>query len=115
MSSPLQKPGDSVEGTGHLLQHGRFVARVDYHLAVPNQTHFFVNPTGKVQTDYSNYIAGFILLAPEDARQLNPETYTLELADKTKLPVQIERRYRETNRNGQPRISFYVKIAPAGR
>jgi hypothetical protein len=72
-------PGDTLEGHGALLQQGRLVAGVAYHLTVPGQT---------------------ISLAE----------YTLELADKSKRTIRIERRYKKMKHKGQERISFWVKI-----
>ncbi len=114
VSNLLEKPGDILEGSGFLLQHGRLIASVDYHLAIPTQMHFLVNPTGGFGVDYADHVAGFILLSPGDAASIEPAVYTLELADKRKLSVQIERRYKQIKFKGEPRVSFWIKVAPAG-
>lgn len=106
----LKNPGDVLEGRGALLQHGRLIAKVDYHLALPTQTHFFINPTGKLQTDYKDHAAGFILLTPDDAAKVALADYTLEFADKTKLNIKVERQYKQIKHNGLPHISFWVNV-----
>jgi hypothetical protein len=53
-------PGDSLEGRGVLLQHGRLIADVDYHLTIPRQTHFILVPTGGFRPDYEAHLAGVI-------------------------------------------------------
>lgn len=93
-----------------LLQHGRLVAGVDYHLTVPRQTHFIIVPTGGLRRDYEAHFGGFILLAPADADKITLAEYTLELADKTKKTLRVERRYKEVNYKGETRISFWVKV-----
>ncbi len=104
-------PGDVLEGRGLLLQHGRLIAGVDYHLTIPHQTHFIINPTGGLQFDYDDHLGGFILLAPDDAEKVSVSTeYTLELASKSKKTVRIERRYKKIKRQGKARISFWVKV-----
>jgi len=110
MLNSLENPGDTLEGHGLLLQHGRRIASVDYHLTIPGQTHFFINPTGKLKNDYENYAGGFILLTPEDAQTVDLTVYTLELANKSKKSIRIERRYKKIKHKGQPRISFWVKV-----
>ncbi len=110
MSDSLQKPGDVLEGQGQLLQHGRLIAAVDYHLTIPNQTYFFINPTGEFSLSYDKYKGGFILLKPEDADTLALETYTLELADKYKMKVLVERKYKKVKHKGHSRISFWIKV-----
>lgn len=50
------------------------------------------------------------MLKPEDADTLILDTYTLELADKYKMKVLVERRYKKVNHNGNPRISFWIKV-----
>jgi hypothetical protein len=103
-------PGDTLEGRGLLLQHGRLVAGVDYHLTIPRQTHFIIVPPGGLQPDYEAYLGGFILLAPADADKISLAEYTLELADKTKKTLRVERRYKQTEHKGETRISFWVKV-----
>jgi hypothetical protein len=110
MTNSLAIPGDSLEGRGALLQHGRLIAHVDYHLTIPHQTHFFINPMGNFQVNYEDYAGGFILLAPADADKLSLTDYTLELANKSKKTVRVERRYKNINHKGEPRISFWVKV-----
>lgn len=110
MSDSLKIPGDVLEGHGNLLQHGRLVAPVDYHLTIPDQTYFFINPTGEFSLSYDKYRGGFILLKPDNADTLALDTYTLELADKHKMNIQVERRYKKVKHNGNPRISFWIKV-----
>ena len=104
------KPGDTLEGRGVLLQHGRLIADVDYHLTIPRQTHFIIVPTGSFRPDYEAHLAGFILLTPADADKISLTEYTLELADKTKKIIRVERRYKETKHKGEIRVSFWVKV-----
>lgn len=104
------KPGDTLEGSGLLLQHGRLVARVDYYLAIPRESHFTLNPGGSLKLDYESYLSGFILVAPADADGLELAAYTLELADKSKRPIRVERRYKKIKHKGMARISFWVRV-----
>lgn len=104
-------PGDTLEGRGSLLQHGRLIAHnVDYHLTIPTQTHFIANPTGNLHFDYEDYLGGFILLSPADAEQISLTEYTLELVNKSKRNIRIERRYKKIERKGEERISFWVQV-----
>ena len=103
-------PGDVLEGRGTLLQHGRIVAEVDYHLTIPNQIHFFINPTGNFRLDYDDHLGGFILLAPADADKVELTEYTLELVNKHRRAIRIERRYKKIKHKGKARISFWVKV-----
>jgi len=106
-------PGDTLEGRGQLLQHGRLIAQIDYHLTIPAEPHFVINPTGKLQFDYEDYLGGFILLRPDDAQEIALTEYTIELASKTKKPIRVERRYKEIRHQGEPRVSFWVKVVRA--
>ena len=115
MVDSLANPGDVLEGRGTLLQHGRLIAKVDYHLTIPRQTHFIINPTGNFKLDYENHAGGFILLTPEDAKNLSLADYTLELASKSKKSIRVERRYKKIKHQGQPRISFWVKVVDPNR
>lgn len=103
-------PGDSLEGHGTLLQQGRLVAGVDYHLTIPRQTHFIIVPTGGLTPNYEAHLGGFILLDPADADKISLTEYTLELADKSKKTIRVERRYKETKHRGAVRVSFWVKV-----
>ncbi len=103
-------PGDTLTGRGLLLQHGRLVADVDYHLTIPRQTHFIIVPSGGFADDYEAHLSGFILLTPADAAKITLTEYTLELADKTKKIIRVERRYKEINHHGEERVSFWVKV-----
>lgn len=104
------KPGDTLEGSGLLLQHGRLLARVDYYLAIPRESHFTLNPGGSLHLDYESHLSGFILVSPADADRLEPAAYTLELADKSKKPIRIERRYKRIKHKGMARVSFWVRV-----
>jgi hypothetical protein len=110
MTDSLEYPGDVLEGRGLLLSHGRLIAKVDYHLTIPSQVYFLINPTGKVRNDYEAYAAGFILVAPVDADTLPLGEYTLELADKGKKTVRVERRYKEIDHKGKKVVSFWVNV-----
>jgi len=110
MADTLANPGDVLEGQGLLLQHGRLIAKVEYYLAIPTQTHFFINPTGKLKPDYTEYAGGFILLAPNDAEKIVLTEYVLELANKTKKNIRVERKYKKIIHRGQARVSFAIKI-----
>ncbi len=103
-------PGDILEGRGALLQNGRLVAEVDYHLTIPSQTHFFMNPTGKLRFDYEEHLSGFVLLAPAEADKIEMIEYTLELFNKHRRPIRVERRYKQIKHKGQHRISFWVQV-----
>jgi hypothetical protein len=105
------KPGDTLAGQGFLLQHGRLIAKVDYHLTIPPETHFVINPTGGLHVDYAMHLGGFILAAPEDVPKIQLTGYTLELADKSRKPIQVERRYKEVKQQGQRFVSFWVSAA----
>jgi hypothetical protein len=103
-------PGDTLEGHGLLLQHGRLIAQVDYHLAIPGEIYFLTNPTHTLHPNYDSYLSGFILLTHVDAGKISLAEYTLELADKTKKTIRVERRYKKTKRKGEEFISFWVKV-----
>jgi hypothetical protein len=110
MTDLLTNPGDVLEGSGQLLEHGRLIANVDYHLTIPRQIHFFINPPGNLRLNYENHIGGFILLIPQDAKTLSLTEYTLELANKSKRTIRVERRYRNVEYKGEPRVSFWVRM-----
>lgn len=103
-------PGDVFEGRGLLLQHGRLVAEVHYHLAIPRDLYFLLNPTGRLHLAYEDYLGGFILVAPGDGEKIALEQYTLELGDRRKWTIQVERRYKKSSRQGQEHLSFWVKV-----
>ena len=103
-------PGDVLEGRGQLLQHGRLVANVHYHLMIPRDLYFLFNPTGRLRLDYEEYLGGFILVAAGDAERISLDQYTLELSDKRKRTIQVERRYKKRNFQGEDQISFWVKV-----
>jgi hypothetical protein len=103
-------PGDVLEGTGLLLQHGRLIAGVDYHLTIPHQTHFVINPTGSFKLDYEDHLGGFVLVKPEDAEKIAMTEYTLELASKSRKTIRVERRYKQIDHKGKERVSFWVKV-----
>ena len=110
MTGLLLNPGDTIEGQGVLLQHGHQIADVEYCLFIPTQTYFIVNPTGDLKPEYDDYIAGFILLAPQDAKTVRGTQYSLQLADGSRRNVQIERRYKEVQRKGKPQVSFAIRV-----
>ncbi len=103
-------PGDVFEGHGQLWQQGRLIAPVYYHLSIPRETHFILNPTGTLQLDYEAHLAGFILLTPTDAAKISLTEYTLELADQTRKAIRVERRYKQTKHKSELRLSFWVKV-----
>ena len=103
-------PGDTLEGRGLLLQQGRLIAQVDYHLTIPRETHFALNPTGGFRLDYKTHLGGFILLTPADADKISLTEYILELSDKSKKAIRVERRYKNMKHRGEPRVSFWVKV-----
>jgi TPP-dependent indolepyruvate ferredoxin oxidoreductase alpha subunit len=104
-------PGDTLKGQGQLLQHGRLIVVADYHLTIPSSTHFAINPIGKLKFNVDDHMAGFILIEPRAAEEISSATdYTLELSDKAKLPIRIERRYKQVKHQGQARISFWVTV-----
>jgi hypothetical protein len=103
-------PGDTLEGRGLLLEHGRLIANIDYHLTIPTQTHFAINPTGSLHFDYEDYLGGFILLTPDDAKKISLTEYTLELTNKHRKNIRVERRYKNINRKDEQLVSFWVKV-----
>ena len=103
-------PGDIFEGRGQLLQHGRLIAGVDYHLTIPRDIYFIINPSGNLRLDYEDYLGGFILLAPGDASKISTGNYTLELQDKHRKTIRVERRYKKIKHQGQECISYWVKV-----
>jgi hypothetical protein len=44
------------------------------------------------------------------AAEISLTQYTLELADKTRKTIQVERRYKKMKYRGEERISFWVKV-----
>lgn len=110
MASSLRTPGDVLEGRGSLLQKGRLIAQVDYHLTIPHQSHFVMNPTGNLRVKYQDHAGGFILVKPEDADAINLTDYILELVNKHHRLIQVERRYKRMDHNGEPRVSFWVRL-----
>jgi hypothetical protein len=106
----MMNPGDTLEGRGAILQHGRLVAEVDYHLTIPDDLHFFMNPTGRLHFNYEEHLGGFILVAPEDEAHLDLTEYTLELFNKHRKTIQIQRRYKKIKHKGEARISYWVKV-----
>ncbi len=110
MTASFINPGDVLEGRGALLQHGRLIAGVDYQLTIPGQTHFLINPSGNIRSDYEEHAGGFILLSPEDAENLALTEYTLELVNKHKRTIHVERRYKNIQHKGEARVSFWVKV-----
>jgi hypothetical protein len=104
---------DVLEGRGRLLQQGRLIANVDYHLTIPHQTHFLLNPTGKFRFNDEDYRGGFILLTPGDAEQISFAEYTLELAGNSRKTIRVERRYKEIKHKGELQVSFWVKVTKA--
>jgi hypothetical protein len=103
-------PGDTLEGRGTLLQQGRLVAGVDYLLTIPRPAHFIIVPPDGLRSDYEAHLSGFILLTPTDADKISVAEYILELADKTKKSIRVERRYKKMKHKGEERISFWVKV-----
>jgi len=103
-------PGDVLEGRGLLLQHGRLVAEVHYHLTIPRDLYFVLNPTGKFHLDYEEYLGGFILVPLGDVEKVALDEYILELSDKSKRTIQVERRYKKSNFQGEDHISYWVKV-----
>ena len=110
MTGQLTNPGDSLEGAGLLLQQGRIVARVHYHLSIPTQTHFLVNPSGGLKPEYASHAGGFVLVASTEAESLKSGEYILELVDKGKKTIHVERRYKALKYGGRPCVSFWVKV-----
>jgi hypothetical protein len=45
-----------LTGRGSLLQKGRLIAFVDYHLTIPRQSHFIMNPTGNLRVKYEDQV-----------------------------------------------------------
>ncbi|GAB4460698.1 MAG: hypothetical protein Kow0031_40130 [Anaerolineae bacterium] len=113
MSNPLSTPGDAVEGAGYLLQRGRVIAGVYYHLSVPTQTHFLVNQPGSPVGPYSDFVSGFVLVPIDQTPPLSPGEYSLELSDKSRRLIKIERRYRQVKHRGRECVSYWVSVLPA--
>ena len=102
-------PGDILEGSGELLQQGRLVAKVDYHLTIPREIYLIINPSGGFERDYENFLGGFIMVPLIEAATIGLDEYILELADKRKKTIQVERRYKQVKRKGEMWVSFWVK------
>ena len=90
-------PGDVLEGRGLLLQQGRLVTEVNYHLTIPRDLYFILNPGGSFRLNYEDYLGGFILVPPGDAEKVSLTEYTLELDDKRKKTIRVERRYKKSS------------------
>jgi hypothetical protein len=103
-------PGDIIEGSGELLQQGRWVANVDYHLTIPGEMYMIINPTGGFARDYESLLGGFIMVPLANAAAIGLNEYVLELADKRKKTIQVERRYKQVKRKGENWVSFWVKV-----
>ncbi len=104
--------GDTLEGHGALLQHGRLIAEVDYHITLPTDLYFLMNPTGRLRSNQDEHLAGFILISPEDEDKIDLAEYTLELVNKHRKNIRIQRRYKRIKHKGIARISYWVQIAP---
>lgn len=103
------KAKHTLEGRGVLLEHGRLIAHVDYHLAPPSHTHLFSQATSSLKSTEPQHLSGFILL-PTAKQDLPLRAYTLELANKERLSIVVERRYKKIRHGGEARISFWVKV-----
>ena len=110
MSTLLENPGDTLEGQGVLLQHGRWIAPVGYHLAIPGRTHFVLNHSAGAKLNYGEHAGGFVLVPQVVAASLKPASYILELADKRRLEINVTRPYKEVTHQGQPHVSFWVTV-----
>ena len=110
MTETLENPGDVIKGQGNLLQQGRLIAKVHYNLVIPQNIHFIINPTGRFFADYTERAGGFILLSPKDADTIALTDYTLELSDKSKKSVHVERRHKKVQHNNNTYISFWAKV-----
>jgi hypothetical protein len=110
MPALLENPGDTFEGQGLLLQHGRSIAPVAYHLAIPGQLHFAVNPPTGVKVNYAAYVSGFVLVPQAIAAAIELAHYTLELADKSRMQIIVTRRYKAVDYQGKPHVSFWVSV-----
>lgn len=103
------KAKHTLEGRGVLLEHGRLIAHVDYHLAPPTHTHLFSQAKPNLNLSEPQLLSGFILL-PTANKDLPLRAYTLELANKERLSIVVERRYKKIRHEGETRISFWVKV-----
>ncbi len=110
MIKSLENPGDVIKGQGNLLQQGRLIAKVHYNLVIPQNIHFIINPTGKLFANYTERAGGFILLSPENADTLALTNYTLELSDKSKTTIRVERRHKKVQHSNNTYISFWAKV-----
>jgi len=101
-------PNNFIEGRGMLWHDGNPVAAVDYHLTVPQESDFVMNPLSQLQFEETQ-VSGFILIRPQDEAQLsNDIIYTLQLQDHSKRTIQIKRKYKNSTYQGQPRLVFWI-------
>jgi hypothetical protein len=81
-------------------------------LSIPTQTHFLVNSPGSLSADYADFAGGFVLLPVSEAATLALGEYTLELNDKSRRQVKVERRYKKVKQQGRAYVSFWVTVLP---
>ncbi|MDM8528866.1 hypothetical protein QUF58_11755 [Anaerolineales bacterium HSG24] len=103
------KSGDFIEGRGLLWLDDNPVAAVDYHLAMPQESHFWLNPLAHLRFEADEHVGGFILVRPQDSDRIAQIQYTLQLSDQSKRLIQVERRYKEIRQEHQVKIAFWVK------
>ncbi|MDM8530040.1 hypothetical protein QUF63_02635 [Anaerolineales bacterium HSG25] len=104
------RPGDFVEGRGMLWLDDNPVAGVEYHLAMPQESHFWLNPLAHLHFETDEHVGGFILVRPQDCARITMTEYTLQLSDQSKRLIQVERRYKEMRQEYQTKIAFWVRI-----
>lgn len=102
--------GDYRQGRGMLWRDNNPVVGVDYHLAMPQQSYFFLNPIGNLRFEGDKNLGGFILIRPQDEAKIKLTDYLLQMADQTQRKIRVDYRYRETTHQGQPRIAYWVSM-----
>jgi len=103
-------PGDFIEGRGLLWLDDNPVIAVDYHLTVPQESHFFLNPLAHLRFDADEHVGGFILIRSQDSDRIALIQYILQLSDQSKRLIQVERQYKEMKQGSQTKMAFWVKI-----
>jgi len=97
-----------IEGRGMLWRHDNPVVAVDYHLTIPLETPYTLNPLDNLRLTSPDPAGGFILLRPQDEIKINLTDYILQTAQHGKKTIWIEQRYKKTTHHGQERVAFWA-------
>lgn len=104
------QPGNYRQGRGMLWRDNNPVVGVDYHIAKPQQSYFFLNPTNALRFDGDEGLGGFILVRPNDEAQISLTEYLLQTVDQSKHTIRVEHRYKAMTHEGQPRIAYWISL-----